>query len=302
MAQAQHTPTLASLEEAVTVLFCLIDDTYTLLNPDGRTHESLKKRLSDSEVLTLALFQQLRGVESERSFLRDAQRFFSHLFPGVVGMHPSSLHRRVMRKLRRFLEPLRRSVLPELVGDPETLIVDSTLLEVLHPRQVKQSAAGFAGAAWVKWGSFALYGVKLHLLLCATNRIPISYELTAANVAHVLLVRELLSEGGLEDRGGRSREEALRGPGLPRRGARGGTGRGGILLATEKADRRPPIRQQVEVCFAALKRVFGMDGTLAKTLTGLVPRIAAKVAAYTYGCYVNRLLGRPQGRIKELWA
>jgi len=23
---------------------------------------------------------------------------------------------------------------------------------------------------------------------------------------------------------------------------------------------------------------------------------------YAYGCYVNRLLGRPQGRIKELWA
>lgn len=56
-----------------------------------------------SEVLTLALFQQLRGLESERSFLRDAARFFSHLFPGVVGLHPSSLHRRV-RKLRRFLD------------------------------------------------------------------------------------------------------------------------------------------------------------------------------------------------------
>jgi hypothetical protein len=26
------------------------------------------------------------------------------------------------------------------------------------------------------------------------------------------------------------------------------------------------------------------------------------VAAYTYGLYVNRLLGRPQGRIRELWA
>jgi hypothetical protein len=34
----------------------------------------------------------------------------------------------------------------------------------------------------------------------------------------------------------------------------------------------------------------------------LVTRIAAKVAAYTYGMYVNRLFGRPQGRIKELWA
>jgi hypothetical protein len=45
-----------------------------------------------------------------------------------------------------------------------------------------------------------------------------------------------------------------------------------------------------------------MERTLAKTLTGLATRIAAKVAAYTYGCYVNRMLGRPQGRIKELWA
>jgi hypothetical protein len=38
--------------------------------------ESLKQ-LAYSEVITLALFQQLRGVESERSFLRDAERGFS---------------------------------------------------------------------------------------------------------------------------------------------------------------------------------------------------------------------------------
>ena len=52
----------------------------------------------------------------------------------------------------------------------------------------------------------------------------------------------------------------------------------------------------MEVCFASLKRVFG----LGETLVGLVTRTAAKVTAYTYGLYVNRLLGRPQGRIKEL--
>ena len=85
MAQTQHTLSLAHLEEAITVLFCLTDDAYERLNPRCRSHESLKK-LSDSEVLTLALFQQLRGTESERSFLRDAQRFFSHLFPGVAGL------------------------------------------------------------------------------------------------------------------------------------------------------------------------------------------------------------------------
>jgi hypothetical protein len=86
----------AETEEALTVLFCLIDDAYALLNPKGRRYEPLK-RLSDWEVITLALLQQLRGVESERSFLRDAQGFFPHLFPGVVGLHPSSLHRRVRK-------------------------------------------------------------------------------------------------------------------------------------------------------------------------------------------------------------
>jgi hypothetical protein len=153
MAHHNTTPWASRSEEAVTVLFCLIDDAYALLNPCGSMYGSLK-RLSDSEVLTLALLQQLRGTESERSFLRDAERFFAHLFPGVVGLHPSSLHRRA-RKLRRFLEPLRRTVLAELVGEPETLVVDSTLLEVLHPRQVERSA-GFHGAAWAVWGSFAV--------------------------------------------------------------------------------------------------------------------------------------------------
>ncbi len=299
MTQPKDPPTRTRLEEAVTVLFCLVDDTYQRLTHEGvQRYEGLKK-LSDSEVLTLALFQQLRGVQSERSFLRDAERFFSHLFPGVLGLAPSSFHRRV-RRLRGFLEPLRRSVLPDLVGDPETLIVDSTLLPVLHPRQVKQSAAGFEGAAWVRWGSFAVYGVKLHLL-CSTNRVPLSYELTAANAADVLLVRELLEGAGLEE-GDVARK--LLGDLAYRSGALGEElADRGILLATERADRRPAVRQQAEVCFATLKRVFGLgETTLAKTLVGLVMRIAAKVTAYTYGLYVNRLFGRPQGRVKELWA
>lgn len=295
MAQHNHTSRLAATEEAVIVLFCLIDDAYyAQLNPRGRRHESLK-RLSDSEVLALALLQQLRGTESQRSFLRDAERFFSHLFPGVIGLAPSSLHRRV-RKLRRFLEPLRRNVAAELIGDPETLVVDSTLLPVLHPRQVRQSA-GFDGAAWVRWGTFSVYGVKLHLI-CSTNRVPLSYELTAANVAEVKLTEELLEAADLNedlarrlfgDLAYRSEEleDALAGS--------------GVLLVTERS-RQGGKRQQVEIALASLKRVFGIGETLAKTLVGLVTRIAAKICAYTYAFLLNRMLGRPQGRIKELWA
>lgn len=297
MVQVQHTPAPPSLEEAITVLFCLIDDTYRRLNPHAQRYETLKK-LSDSEVLTLALFQQLRGVESERSFLRDAVRFFSHLFPGVMGLHPSSFHRRV-KKLRRFLEPIRRSVLGELVGDPETLLIDSTLLPVIHPRQVSQGA-GFDGAGWVRWGSFSVYGVKLHLL-CSTNGIPLSYELTAANVADLKLTEELLADAQeLAEEGIARRllaDLAYRSEDL-----REELAQAGILLATERANRRPGVRQRIEIAFASLKRVFGLGETLARTFVGLATRIATKITAYTYAFLVNRMLGRSQGHIKELWA
>lgn len=294
MARANHSRRLDRTEEAITVLFCLIDDAYALLNPRPRCYEALK-RLSDSEVITLALFQQLRGVESERSFLRDVERFLAHLFPGVVGLHPSSFHRRI-RKLRRFLEPLRRDVVAELVGDPETLIVDSTLLSVLHPRQVAQSA-GFHAAAWVRWGSFSVYGVKLHLL-CATNRVPLCYELTAANVAEIGLTKELLAAASLgEDFARRLLGDlAYRSEALEKTLADSG-----ILLLTERS-RQGGKRQQVEIAIASLKRVFGIGETLATTLVGLATRIARKICAYTYAFYVNRLFGRPQGQIKDLWA
>src|ERR687883_1248003 len=253
MARPNHTPRLADTEEALTVLFCLIDDAYALLNPNGKRYEPLK-RLADSEIIALTLFQQLRGVESERSFLRDAERFFSQLFPGVAGLHPSSFNRRV-RKLRRFLEPLRREILPELVGEPETLLVDSTLLEVLHPRQVGQSAGWGSpseGAAWVRWGSFSVYGVKLHLL-CAANRVPLSYELTPANVAEVYLTEELLAEARLGD--GLARK--LFGDLAYRSGdLKEALIECGILLVTERSGRRPSVRQHVEIALASLKRVF----------------------------------------------
>ena len=134
-----------------------------------------------------------------------------------------------------------------MVGEPETLLVDSTLLSVLHPSQVPQGS-GFSGAAWVRWGSFSVYGVKLHLI-CATNGVPISYELTPANVADVTLAEELVAEAALGD-------EVAR----------------------------------------------GLLGELAYRSETLATRIAAKIAAYTYAFAVNRTLGRPQGRIKELWA
>ena len=139
-------------------------------------------------------------MESERSFLREVGRFFAHLFPGAAtGLHPSSFPIVACASSGATTSsPCAALSCPRAsggrTGDP--VIVDSTLLAVLHPREVSQSggwgSSSAAGAAWVRWGSFSVYGVKLHLL-CATNRVPVSYELTPANTADLSLTEELCS-------------------------------------------------------------------------------------------------------------
>lgn len=149
----------------------------------------------------------------------------------------------------------------------------------------------------MRWGCFSVYDVKLHLL-CSTNRVPLSYELTAANVADVRVTKELLEEANLGEDVARRLfgDLAYRSEVLEK--ALAGTG---VLLVSERS-RRNGKRQQIEIALASLKRVFRLGETLATTLVGLITRIAAKICAYTYAFLVNRRLERPQGRIKDLWA
>jgi hypothetical protein len=144
-----------------------------------------------------------------------------------------------------------------------------------------------------------LRSVKLHLL-CATNRVPISYELTPANTADLCLSKELLAEADL---GGEVARKLLGDLAYKSHELEEQLAELGIAVVTNEASaRRPGVGQQIEIAFSSLKRTFGLGQTLATTLVGLVSRIAAKMTAYTYAFHINRVLGRPQGHIKELWA
>jgi hypothetical protein len=116
--------------------------------------------------------------------------------------------------------------------------------------------------------------VKLHLL-CASNRVPLTYELTTnarENVADLSPTAEFLADvrflreeevtcrlfGDLAYQSGQVEEELAE---------------SGILLVSERAKQQRGAREQIEIAFASLKWVFGLGETLAKTLVGRAVRI-----------------------------
>ena len=86
------------------------------------------------------------------------------------------------------------------------------------------------------------------------------------------------------------------------RGAPGGHPKNRDCRAWSKADRRwaSGKRQIIEGVIGQLKDFFGLERHRAKTLQGLLRRLAAKVAAYTCGQGINGLLGRPLRHLADL--
>jgi len=59
-------------------------------------------------------------------------------------------------------------------------------------------------------------------------------------------------------------------------------------------------RQVIEEMIGRLEDLFGLERHRAKTLGGLLTRLAAKIAAYTYGQRLNALFGRPLRHLADL--
>jgi hypothetical protein len=99
--------------------------------------------------------------------------------------------------------------------------------------------------------------------------VPLSYELTAANVAEVRLAEELVEAAEL----GKDLARRLFGDLAYRSEAlEDALAETGVLLVTERSPQHGE-RQQVEIALASLKREFRLAETLASTLVGLATRI-----------------------------
>jgi hypothetical protein len=159
------------LNTLLTALYVWIDDSLR-----GRVRAGRHPRLTDSELLTLAVAQVLLGVRSEARWLRLVPQALPGAFPYLPGQSGYN------KRLRGAL-PLLRRVIRDLAADTDlwtdpVWLVDSTPIECARSRPTAQRSdlAGWAGYGYCASHSRFFWGLRLHLI-CTPAGLPITWAL-----------------------------------------------------------------------------------------------------------------------------
>jgi hypothetical protein len=292
------------LDSFLVSLYVLVDDWWKLDHASEQPKTGRPALLSDPEVITLAILAQWPRFRSERDFWRFAQVHLRPYFPRLCSQ--SQLNRR-LRALAPELRLLQRALAEEL-SEPSAVyrVLDTTLIPAIV--RVRASRKGlFAGQA--SFGRSAsktewVYGFKVALVVDPEGIITAFGLAPAASDERPIGEALLASDrhgAYLADKGFASIEwERLW---MEIYGALvAATPKDNSRRAWSKADRRwaSGKRQIIEGVIYQLKDFFSLERHRAKTLGGLLTRVAAKVAAYTCAQRLNGSLGRPLRHLADL--
>ena len=178
----------------LTTLFTIVDDT---MKGSSKIQDALKRpgpapHLSDSEVITLALYQELIGEPREDHFFGLHQ---ASLLPFFPGLNERSRYNRRKRDLWSVILAVRLSL--QMVLDAcaleETAAIDSAPLPCVSYKRGKGGSDFVGSADYGICSSKALkyFGYKLHSVVSRTGLI-MGFLLTPANCYDNQPVVELL--------------------------------------------------------------------------------------------------------------
>jgi hypothetical protein len=278
----------ADLDALLTHVYVLVDDLLPTRRRFGRP-----PRISDSELICLAIAQVLLDCPNERRFLRLAKRRLGHLFPYIPGQ--SGFNKRLRALAPQLLEAI--TLLARLSPSfcDRLRLLDSTPVPCAASREtVRRSAlAGIGGYGYCRSHSRWFWGFRLYLL-CTPDGMPIGCELAPANAPERVVAAELLErilqpgQTVICDKGFAGREFEQQVAAL-----------GGVLLRPDRKNepRRcgslGGLRQWIESTFDTLKDQLSLERHSGRTLTGLVSRIARRLLALTAAILHNWHTGTP---------
>jgi hypothetical protein len=295
---------MLDLDSFLVSLYVLVDDWWKLKHSSEPPRAGRPALLTDPEVITLAILAQWPRFRSERDFWRFAWAHLRPYFPNLCSQ--SQLNRRV-RSVEPDLRDFQRAVARTLCGVSEVYhVLDTTLIPAIV--RVRASRKGlFCGqatfgrsASKTEW----VYGFKVALSVSPEGVICAFGLAEAASDDRPIgdfLIIEDSQETYLADKGFTGVQWERRWLDLY----------GALVAATPKdnskrtwakSDRRwaSGKRQIIEGVIDQLKDIFALERHRAKTLGGLLARLAAKMAAYTCGQRLNDQLGRPLRHLADL--
>jgi hypothetical protein len=278
----------AALDALVIALYVQIDDFLEPRRGPGRP-----PKLSDSELITLAVAQVLLAMPNDRQFLALARWRLGHLFPRLIDQSGYN------RRLRALAPQIGRCINYLAYISPSFCdrlrLLDSTPVPCGQSRETvrRSEFAGHAGYGYCGSHSRWFWGFRLYLL-CAADGMPIGWELAAANIGERVVAAEILDRvpvAGhtvIADKNFAGSEfEALmidHGAHFLRPDRKNEPHRHGSLGA---------VRQWIESTFWTCKGQLGLERHGARTLTGLGTRIGLRLLALAAGIWHNHNTNQP---------
>jgi len=265
-----------------------------------------RPKMTDSEVVTIVLFCELLGKNSEYEHINFTEQWLKDFFPHIIDR---SRYSRRLKSLTRLINDIRVKVLDEIIlALSDIHIIDSTPVPVMRFQRAHftplfpEANYGYCAARKMTY-----YGFKLHLVTDKQG-IPILFDLTSANVEDRKIAQELLGKSSnnrlvLADKGYLSKALLQN---LERlNNIKFHTPKRKNQKDRETKSERKLLnkwRQKIEIVNGLLKDKFSLERTYAKTLRGLVTKVINKLTAFTFGIFLNKLFGRKTLNINSLIA
>jgi Transposase DDE domain len=278
----------ADLDALLTALYVRVDDLLLKRQGPGRP-----PRITDAELITLAVAQMFMGIPNDRQFLAFAHWRLGHLFrylPQQPGYN---------KRLRALAPTIARVITHLAVSSPSFCdglrLLDSTPVPCGQSRETarRSELAGYAAYGWCKSHSRFFWGFRLYLL-CASDGMPIAFELAPANTPERQVAAEMLERVDLDgytvlaDKGfaGVEFEQIM-------------ASLGARFLRPDRKDEPHrngslgSVRQWIESTFWTCKGQLALERHGGRTLPGLCVRVALRLLALAAGLTHNQTIGDP---------
>jgi hypothetical protein len=278
----------AQLDALLTAIYVLTDDFLPKRRGPARP-----PRITDAELITLAIAQVLMGLPNDRQFLALAAYRLGHLFP-YLPRQPA-----YNKRLRGLGPEIERTINYLAFVSPSWCdglrLLDSTPVPCAASRETvrRSEFAGLAAYGYCRSHSRFFWGFRLYLL-CAADGTPIAFELAPANAPERDVAREMLERVSLAgytvvaDKGFAGAEFE-----------RWMADRGATFLRPDRRDEEPRfgslgrVRQWIESVFWTCKGQLGLERHGARTLPGLCARVGIRLLALAAGLWHNWEIGEP---------